>query len=228
MASKLAMASERAVNTRRGFLSRGVAARLGIGAGGKCPRLLSAFTPDPRPPPAGPKLRPYPAISTSFAARTQALPARRLCRSVSLVNDGPQAVWIGGMNVFNNTGEIVTVGGQYQDRLGVERNTLRFQPGMAQANIAMRPGQMQLWHIVNESPGVSLEFQPFAAGSGFSKWSRTAGDDDVPLVWGKLLEALEPKRCTFSLGPANRADLLVRAPSAHREPMRSTSPLAFR
>jgi len=129
---------------------------------------------------------------------------------VRMVGRGPDAAWIGGLNVFDNGDATPPVAGAYQHTLGVERYTLVLSAATPPVSIEMRPRQVHLWHIVNRAPGMSVQFQPFGDGSDF-QW-RQAAKDDVPLVWENF-NAPANLNAPVALGPGERADLLVQAPA---------------
>ena len=129
---------------------------------------------------------------------------------VSVLDRGPNAVWIGGYDVFDSAVDLIPVTGDYQRALSVEQRTLTLHPSMTPIAIEMRPRQIQLWHIVNRAAGMTFEFQPFSEAAGF-QWRQTA-NDDLPLVWDNF-SSPSNINAAIALGPANRIDLLVQAPA---------------
>jgi len=79
--------------------------------------------------------------------------------------------------------------------------------------IEMRPGQVQLWRMINATVQafINVQFGPAVAGGGI-QYKRTA-QDGVQLAWENYSN---PENGTkpFPISPANRLDLLVQAPSA--------------
>jgi FtsP/CotA-like multicopper oxidase with cupredoxin domain len=130
---------------------------------------------------------------------------------VSRVDGGPGGVWINGSTVLNGSNRIMPAAGQYRELFGaaaLETQTLILTQNMAPATIVMRPNQFQLWHIVNTVPGMSFDF---ATSPNGVQWRQTAYDD-LPLVWENF-SAASNLNAAFTLGPANRVDLLVQAPA---------------
>jgi hypothetical protein len=146
-------------------------------------------------------------------------------QTISRVVDGPGAIWIGGL-VVSAPATTALMENSYRDRLrevyggdaGLAMQTVIIRPNEAfpsgagawasRGVIAMRPNQTELWHIVHAEPDTSMEFTPFSEGV---QWRQTA-QDDLPLVWEKF-SATANDNAAFTLGPGNRADLLVKAPA---------------
>jgi FtsP/CotA-like multicopper oxidase with cupredoxin domain len=83
--------------------------------------------------------------------------------------------------------------------------------GQLAPTITMRPGEVQLWRIVNASVQgfVNASFTP-AGGNGIT--FRQTAQDGVQLSWENYSRP-ENGTQAISLAPANRVDLLVQAPS---------------
>jgi FtsP/CotA-like multicopper oxidase with cupredoxin domain len=89
-----------------------------------------------------------------------------------------------------------------------------FVNGQLNPVITMRPGQVQFWRILNAcaSLGVGLErIEPPAGQSQAVEWRQTA-QDGIQFKWNNFSRKgnVNPR---IVLSPANRADLLLRAPS---------------
>jgi FtsP/CotA-like multicopper oxidase with cupredoxin domain len=76
--------------------------------------------------------------------------------------------------------------------------------------VRMRPGEVQLWRLVNANFRLGVEFQSIAPQAGLA-WRQIA-QDGVQFAFDnyKTLGAMNRR---FNLGPGNRTDLLVRAAS---------------
>ena len=113
-------------------------------------------------------------------------------------------------------GEKVLVFGQFSSQLNLERAG-RTGPdpisvnGQYQPVLTMRPGEIQLWRIVNASHQSAA---PLAAPTGGLQWIATA-HDGVQLSRNNYAAALSNLAAPQPiLAPANRLDLLVQAPSS--------------
>jgi FtsP/CotA-like multicopper oxidase with cupredoxin domain len=76
--------------------------------------------------------------------------------------------------------------------------------------VKMRPGEVQLWRVVNGAFRDAVEFQSFAPQGG-PAWRQIA-QDGVQFTFTNYNRVGTPN-ATFNLAPANRADLLVKAPT---------------
>ena len=74
--------------------------------------------------------------------------------------------------------------------------------------VHMRPGEVQLWRIVNANYRSGVQFQTIAPATGLD-WKQIA-QDGVQLAWDNYNGAFGATDRKFNLAPANRADLLVR------------------
>ena len=89
--------------------------------------------------------------------------------------------------------------------------------GRLQPVVTMRPGEVQLWRIVNGSYRDIITFNNFTpqdksktCSSGCVDWRQIA-QDGVQFKWENY-ERVGKVNANFTLAPGNRADLLVRAP----------------
>ncbi|MEO8592713.1 MAG: multicopper oxidase domain-containing protein [Candidatus Solibacter sp.] len=111
-------------------------------------------------------------------------------------------------------------------RQGTQQGQLVFVNGLVEPVLKMRPGQVQLWRVLNacHQAGVAITaITPAtaqalaaagkgAAGSATFQWKQTA-QDGIQLSWGNF-SAESNRNPRVMLSPANRADFLVQAPSA--------------
>ena len=93
-----------------------------------------------------------------------------------------------------------------------------FVNGMVEPVISMRPGQVQLWRILNAGHQAAVRVMEVAPavpasskGSGF-EWKQTA-QDGVQFQWTNFA-AESNRNAKVLLNPANRADILIQAPPA--------------
>ncbi|HEV3076527.1 MAG TPA: multicopper oxidase domain-containing protein [Thermoanaerobaculia bacterium] len=83
--------------------------------------------------------------------------------------------------------------------------------GQLTPTITMRPGQVQLWRIINASAQASATISfTRTSGAGDITFRQTA-QDGVQLAWANYSNADNGKQ-TIKMAPANRVDLLVQAP----------------
>jgi FtsP/CotA-like multicopper oxidase with cupredoxin domain len=81
--------------------------------------------------------------------------------------------------------------------------------GQLTPTITMRPGEVQLWRIVNASVQGSVKVQFTPAGINF----RQTAQDGVQLHWDNFDAQNKTPLAAITMAPANRIDLLVQAPS---------------
>jgi FtsP/CotA-like multicopper oxidase with cupredoxin domain len=79
--------------------------------------------------------------------------------------------------------------------------------------ITMRPGQVQLWRIVNSSQRQFVQFDSFTVKGGATVVWRQIAQDGVQFAFENYQRIGRVYSHKFNLATANRADLLVRAPS---------------
>ncbi|HEY6971750.1 MAG TPA: multicopper oxidase domain-containing protein [Candidatus Angelobacter sp.] len=79
--------------------------------------------------------------------------------------------------------------------------------------VAMKPNQVQMWRVVNGAARTFVQFDSFKPQSGTANvaWRQIA-QDGVQFVFENY-QRFGKENWKFNLAPANRADLLVKAPS---------------
>ncbi|MBV8201801.1 MAG: multicopper oxidase domain-containing protein [Acidobacteria bacterium] len=81
--------------------------------------------------------------------------------------------------------------------------------GQLVPTITMRPGEVQLWRMINATVQGTVNFTFTTAGINF----RQTAQDGVQLHWVNFEAQNRAPLTSVSLAPANRVDLLVQAPS---------------
>src|SRR5262245_48668818 len=76
--------------------------------------------------------------------------------------------------------------------------------------ITMRPGQAQLWRIVNSSQRQFVQFEGFSTKGGATVSWRQIAQDGVQFAFANY-QRFGTVNAKFNLATANRADLLVKA-----------------
>ena len=86
--------------------------------------------------------------------------------------------------------------------------------------VKMRPGEVQLWRLVNGAFRDAVQLQSFgpkdSAPQGGPAWRQIA-QDGVQLAYRNYNTTLGTMNREINLAPANRADLLVKAPDTDRQ-----------
>jgi FtsP/CotA-like multicopper oxidase with cupredoxin domain len=99
-------------------------------------------------------------------------------------------------------------------------NPLVFVNGMLQPTVTMRPGQVQLWRLLNACGQTAVQFAeieavPAGDSAGAPRlpfaWKQTA-QDGIQYHWNNFAEAAN-RNPKITLNAANRADILVQAPA---------------
>jgi FtsP/CotA-like multicopper oxidase with cupredoxin domain len=101
---------------------------------------------------------------------------------------------------------------------GTHASPMVFVNGMLEPTVSMRPGQVQLWRMLNACGQTAVQFAEIelakpssAQPSAAFAWKQTA-QDGVQYHWNNF-SAPANRNPKITLSPANRADILVQAPS---------------
>jgi FtsP/CotA-like multicopper oxidase with cupredoxin domain len=104
-------------------------------------------------------------------------------------------------------------------RQGTQVGAGIFVNGIIEPVVTMRPGQVQLWRMINACHQAGIEFTEIRPAAGASAaaapafvWKQTA-QDGVQYHWNNFAAPVNRNR-KIVLSPANRADILLQAPSA--------------
>jgi len=101
---------------------------------------------------------------------------------------------------------------------GTQLGPACFVNGQPKPLLTMRPGQVQLWRMLNACAQTAIQFASIDpvdrqdGGKPAFQWRQTA-QDGIQFHWNNFSKAAN-RNPVFTMAPANRVDLLVQAPSA--------------